>query len=82
MRTLTTEEVSKLFQVFSSDETLEVIEDEFNKCFIKADHFRVGCSICILLQDQMLTKAQVGIYFRMETWPTQFNSLTYDILLL
>lgn len=61
MRTLTTEELGKLYQVFSLDETLMVIDDEFNKCFIKSDHFRVGCSICILLQDQLLTKAQVRI---------------------
>lgn len=73
MKTLTTEELSKLFQVFSSDETLEVVDDEFNKCFIKSDHFRVGCSICILLQDQMLTKAQVWIYFSNETCFTLCN---------
>ena len=73
MKTLTTEELGKLFQVFSSDETLEVVDDEFNKCFIKSDHFRVGCSICILLQDQMLTKAQVWIYFSNETCFTLCN---------
>lgn len=26
----------------------------------RADHFRLGCGLCILLQDQLLTRAQVG----------------------
>lgn len=59
MRTTTTEELRNLLRVLSMDVTLQSIDDSFNTFFSKTDYFRVGCSICILLQDQMLTAPQV-----------------------
>jgi len=55
----------------------ESIAQSFYRSFPKADQFKVGCVICMLLQDQLLTRAQrlVGFYllydiYRNENLPT------------
>ena len=62
MASLSHTELANLLKVLSLDETLESIDESFNKSFTKAEHFRVGCVICVLLQDKMLTKAQVILF--------------------
>jgi len=37
----------------------------FQRQFAKQDQFRLGCGLCILLQDQLLTRAQVGAMWGM-----------------
>jgi hypothetical protein len=56
------------------DVTLQSIDDSFNTFFSKTDYFRVGCSICILLQDQMLTAPQVRLCTNLQQPEMQFAS--------
>lgn len=41
------------------DKPLEQVASAFLRTFTKNDHFKLGCSICILLQDNLLTGSQV-----------------------
>lgn len=41
------------------DKALESVTSSFLKTYTKNDHFKVGCTICILLQDNLLTSSQV-----------------------
>ena len=59
MTTLSSTELSSLLRILSLDEILENANESFSKSFDKSEHFRVGCVICILLQDKMLTMPQV-----------------------
>ncbi|OWZ15914.1 hypothetical protein PHMEG_00010372 [Phytophthora megakarya] len=43
------------------DKPLEQVASVFLRTFTKSDHFKVGCTICILLQDNLLTCSQVRI---------------------
>ena len=45
------------------DKPLEHVIGTFLRTFTKNDHFKVGCTICILLQDDLLTSSQVGHSF-------------------
>jgi hypothetical protein len=42
------------------DHPLEHATTTFHRTFTKSDHFKVGCAICILIQDNLLTAAQVN----------------------
>ncbi|CAE8614110.1 unnamed protein product [Polarella glacialis] len=60
-----------------SGKPFESIAQSFYKNFPKSEQFKVGCVICMLLQDQLLTQTQrlVGFYllydiYRNETLPT------------
>jgi hypothetical protein len=44
------------------DKPLEQVASAFLRSFSKNDHFKVGCTICILLQDNLLTSSQVRPY--------------------
>ena len=59
MTGLSSTELTNLLRILSLNEILEKIDEEFNKTFVKSEHFRVGCVICLLIQDKMLTKPQV-----------------------
>lgn len=41
------------------DKALDQVASAFLRTFTKNDHFKLGCSICILLQDNLLTSSQV-----------------------
>lgn len=41
------------------DKPLDQVASAFLRTFTKNDHFKLGCSICILLQDNLLTGSQV-----------------------
>merc|ERR1719238_2380219 len=60
-----------------SNKPFENIAQSFYRSFPKSEQFKVGCVICMLLQDQLLTQTQrlVGFYllydiYRNETLPT------------
>lgn len=60
-----------------SNKAFETIATSFCKSFPKSDQFKVGCAICMLLQDGLLTQTQrlVGFYllydiYRNESLPT------------
>jgi len=60
-----------------SGKPFESIAQSFYRAFPKPEQFKVGCVICMLLQDQLLTQTQrlVGFYllydiYRNETLPT------------
>lgn len=46
--------------VQEDDKPLEQVAVAFQRTFTKNDHFKVGCTICVLLQDNLLTSSQVG----------------------
>ena len=50
-----------LTEMSSQDDkqSLESAEAQFNRAFSKQDQFKVGCTLCTLLQDRLLTKTQV-----------------------
>ena len=56
---LSSTELTSLLRVLSLKETLAQIDEDFGRTFAKSDHFRVGCVICLLIEDKMLTKPQV-----------------------
>ncbi|KAG7397423.1 hypothetical protein PHYBOEH_000777 [Phytophthora boehmeriae] len=45
------------------DKPLEQVSSMFLRTFTKNDHFKVGCTICILLQDNLLTSSQRMVGF-------------------
>ncbi|TDH71769.1 hypothetical protein CCR75_003862 [Bremia lactucae] len=45
------------------DKPLEQVTSLFLRTFTKNDHFKVGCTICILLQDNLLTSSQRIVSF-------------------
>eukprot|EP00927_Polykrikos_kofoidii_P074884 TRINITY_DN7093_c0_g2_i1.p1 TRINITY_DN7093_c0_g2~~TRINITY_DN7093_c0_g2_i1.p1 ORF type:complete len:429 (+),score=82.11 TRINITY_DN7093_c0_g2_i1:89-1375(+) len=75
---LTTQELDTLLNLLKeSTKTFESIVSSFLKSFQKSEHFRVGCAICMLLEDQLLSQTQrlVGFYllyemYRNESLPT------------
>jgi hypothetical protein len=59
MTSVSSAELISLLRLLNLDETMGAIQESFNRTFLKSEHFRVGCSLCTLLQDKMLTKCQV-----------------------
>ncbi|RMX67450.1 hypothetical protein KXD40_007902 [Peronospora effusa] len=45
------------------DKPLEQVASMFLHTFTKSDHFKVGCTICILLEDNLLTSSQRIVSF-------------------
>ena len=45
------------------DKPLDQVTGTFLRTFTKNDHFKVGCTICILLQDNLLTSSEVRVPF-------------------
>ena len=64
MTSLSSAELVNLLRVLSQEDTkLEDIDEFFGKSFPKSEHFRLGCGLCILLHDQLLTKSQRIVAF-------------------
>lgn len=42
------------------DDILENVAQKFHRTFTRNDHFKVGCALCILLGDNLLTRTQVS----------------------
>lgn len=52
-------ELVLLYNIVNEDDRpLEHAASTFHRTFTKSDHFKVGCAVCILLQDNLLTPAQ------------------------
>ncbi|KAI9914637.1 hypothetical protein PsorP6_007296 [Peronosclerospora sorghi] len=61
---LETRELRPLLAILNEDEKpLEQVTSMFLRTFTKNDHFKVGCTICILLQDNLLTSSQRIVSF-------------------
>mmetsp|Transcript_20819 Transcript_20819/g.58671 ORF Transcript_20819/g.58671 Transcript_20819/m.58671 type:complete len:420 (-) Transcript_20819:109-1368(-) len=75
---LTSQELDTLLNLLKeSSKPFENIAQSFYRSFPKSEQFKVGCVVCMLLQDQLLTQTQriVGFYllydiYRNETLPT------------
>mmetsp|Transcript_102355 Transcript_102355/g.219058 ORF Transcript_102355/g.219058 Transcript_102355/m.219058 type:complete len:423 (+) Transcript_102355:63-1331(+) len=75
---LSSQELDTLLNLLKeSSKPFESIAQSFYRSFPKSEQFKVGCVICMLLQDQLLTQAQrlMGFYllydiYRNETLPT------------
>mmetsp|Transcript_19047 Transcript_19047/g.25103 ORF Transcript_19047/g.25103 Transcript_19047/m.25103 type:complete len:524 (-) Transcript_19047:165-1736(-) len=56
---LETRELIPLLELLNDDEgSLESLASAFHRTFTKSDHFRIGCAICMLLEDNLLTRSQ------------------------
>uniref|UniRef100_K3XBZ3 CCR4-NOT transcription complex subunit 11 n=1 Tax=Globisporangium ultimum (strain ATCC 200006 / CBS 805.95 / DAOM BR144) TaxID=431595 RepID=K3XBZ3_GLOUD len=61
---LETRELRPLLSILNEDDKpLETVMSSFLKTYTKNDHFKVGCTICILLQDNLLTSSQRVVGF-------------------
>jgi len=77
-RMLSPQELETLLNLLKeSHKSFESIAQQFYRSFPKSEQFTVGCVICMLLQDQLLTQTQrlVGFYllydiYKNETLPT------------
>lgn len=49
-----TEELAKLLELLDKDKPLESISAKLQKTFPKTDHFKLGCALYIMLQDNLL----------------------------
>mmetsp|Transcript_2306 Transcript_2306/g.6474 ORF Transcript_2306/g.6474 Transcript_2306/m.6474 type:complete len:420 (-) Transcript_2306:131-1390(-) len=75
---LSAQEIELLLNLLKdSNKPFENIAQSFYKSFPKSEQFKVGCVVCMLLQDQLLTQTQrlVGFYllydiYRNEQLPT------------
>mmetsp|Transcript_27593 Transcript_27593/g.62809 ORF Transcript_27593/g.62809 Transcript_27593/m.62809 type:complete len:422 (-) Transcript_27593:47-1312(-) len=75
---LTSQELDTLLSLLKEcGKPFESIAQSFYRSFPKPEQFKVGCVVCMLLQDQLLTQTQriVGFYllydiYRNETLPT------------
>lgn len=61
-----------------SHQPFESIASNFYKTFTKSDHFKLGCVICMLLQDQLLTSNQrlVGFFLLYDMYRTEQQGTT------
>ena len=63
-QSLNRKELQQLLNVLSEDERpLQVAFDQFLRVFNKVDHFKLGCAVCVLLRDNLLTRAQRIVAF-------------------
>lgn len=46
--------------VQDEDDILENVAQKFHRIFTRNDYFKVGCALCILLCDNLLTRTQVS----------------------
>ncbi|CAN0473352.1 unnamed protein product, partial [Laminaria digitata] len=46
--------------VQDEDDILENVAQKFHRIFTRNEHFKVGCALCILLCDNLLTRTQVS----------------------
>ena len=59
MVSLESGEILSLLRLLSDEkQSLESAISSFNRVFSKNEHFKVGCGLCMLLQDQLLKKSQ------------------------
>jgi len=64
-RKVCTQLPSFLFKHHSQEDSksLESVAKVFNQSITKSDHFKVGCVICILIQDNLLTRSERIVAF-------------------
>ncbi|CAM9344893.1 unnamed protein product [Ascophyllum nodosum] len=61
---LETQELTPLLQLLNDeDDILENVAQKFHRIFTRNDHFKVGCALCILLCDNLLTRTQRVVSF-------------------
>eukprot|EP00929_Paragymnodinium_shiwhaense_P103826 TRINITY_DN67612_c0_g1_i1.p1 TRINITY_DN67612_c0_g1~~TRINITY_DN67612_c0_g1_i1.p1 ORF type:complete len:430 (-),score=84.12 TRINITY_DN67612_c0_g1_i1:108-1397(-) len=68
---LTHQELETLLRILGETEkTFEQLAQQFHKAFLKQDWFKVGCSISMLVQDELLSLSQrlVGFYLLYEIY--------------
>ncbi|CAM9155073.1 unnamed protein product, partial [Sphacelaria rigidula] len=56
---LDAQELTPLLQLLNDeDDILENVAQKFHRIFTRNDHFKVGCALCILICDNLLTRTQ------------------------
>ncbi|CAM9440327.1 unnamed protein product [Ectocarpus sp. 6 AP-2014] len=61
---LDSQELTPLLQLLNDeDDILENVAQKFHRTFTRNDHFKVGCALCILLCDNLLTRTQRVVSF-------------------
>eukprot|EP00619_Florenciella_sp_RCC1007_P000028 CAMPEP_0205904018 /NCGR_PEP_ID=MMETSP1325-20131115/462_1 /ASSEMBLY_ACC=CAM_ASM_000708 /TAXON_ID=236786 /ORGANISM="Florenciella sp., Strain RCC1007" /LENGTH=449 /DNA_ID=CAMNT_0053269737 /DNA_START=74 /DNA_END=1423 /DNA_ORIENTATION=- len=61
---LNNQELEALLAILNvSDEPLETVASDFHRTFTRNDYFKLGCAICMMLLDQLLTQSQRIVAF-------------------
>mmetsp|Transcript_84002 Transcript_84002/g.237801 ORF Transcript_84002/g.237801 Transcript_84002/m.237801 type:complete len:449 (+) Transcript_84002:230-1576(+) len=61
---LNTQELEALLAILNvSDSPLETVASDFHRTFTRNDYFKLGCAICMMLLDQLLTQSQRIVAF-------------------
>ena len=55
---LSVREVSALLEILQAAQSLDAAAAAFQRAFVRADHFRVSASMCILIEDGLLPLSQ------------------------
>ena len=55
---LNLKETTHLLEILSEGKSLESASLAFQKCFVRAEHFRVAAAVCIMLEDGLLPAKQ------------------------
>lgn len=79
MTSLTNEELISLLKLLSDEkQSLDGAESAFQRTFSQHDHFKVGCVLCTLLQDRLLTRTQrvMALWILAEAFRSSQNSAT------
>ncbi|OQR94476.1 hypothetical protein ACHHYP_01259 [Achlya hypogyna] len=58
------------------DKSMEVVVSNFLRSFTKNDHFKVGCMVCLMLADNVLTSTQrvVGFFLLTDVFRNETNT--------
>ncbi|OQR81419.1 hypothetical protein THRCLA_11753 [Thraustotheca clavata] len=76
-RMLEAREMGPLLALLSEeDKSMEVVVSMFLRSFTKNDHFKVGCMVCLMLMDNVLTSTQrvVGFWILCEVFRNETNT--------
>lgn len=62
---------SPVLRIQVDGSSLESVASDFHRTFARNDYFKLGCALCVLLKDQLLTRTQVRPHSQRECFPTR-----------
>lgn len=65
------------FAIQDEDDILENVAQKFHRIFTRNDHFKVGCALCILLCDNLLTRTQVRPRRLLRGWRCHYSRCSF-----
>jgi len=81
-------ELAQLLTLLNSKDTVEHTLEAFHRTIIKSDAFKYGCAVCVLFQDNLLTRLQRVVAFSVlhdlfrgeALWQNPFFAFFYDVI--